>query len=132
MASPSCRGRCRTLLSKLGADGVQLTPGLADLAAARTHSSGPLAISGVDCGSSRHAAMTAGEAGADYVRIFRRASATATSSIIAWWASLFEVPCVALDALPEEEARQLVLDGADFVTPPGDDVGKRDCCGAYV
>ena len=63
--------------------------------------------------------MTAGEAGADYVGFSGVVRDDDDGSIVAWWASLFEVPCVALDELPEAEARRLVLDGADFVTPPG-------------
>ncbi len=62
--------------------------------------------------------MTAAEAGADYVGFSGVRRVRDGESIIAWWASLFEVPCVALDALPEEEARQFVLDGADFIAAP--------------
>ncbi len=103
------------LAAELGVDGVQLTAGSTALADARS-TVGPAAIVGADCGTSRHAAMTVAEAEADYVGFsgVRRDG----ESVIAWWASLFEVPCVALDALPEEKARQFVLDGADFITPP--------------
>jgi thiamine-phosphate pyrophosphorylase len=62
--------------------------------------------------------MTAGEAGADYVGFSGIRGDTDGGRLVAWWANLFEVPCVALDELPEAEARQLVLDGADFITPP--------------
>jgi thiamine-phosphate pyrophosphorylase len=105
------------LAADLEADGVQLKAASADVASTR-RIVGRDAIVGVDCGTSRHDAMTAGEAGADYVGFSGVRQEAAGESIIDWWASLFEVPCVALDELPEVEARQLVLDGADFVTPP--------------
>ncbi|MDP9137390.1 MAG: thiamine phosphate synthase [Pseudomonadota bacterium] len=105
------------LAAELGADGLQMTAGVADLAAAR-RTLGSDAILGVDCGSSRHAAMSVGEAGADYVGFSGVRRDADGGSIVAWWANLFEVPCVALDELTEVEARRMVLDGADFVTPP--------------
>jgi thiamine-phosphate pyrophosphorylase len=36
---------------------------------------------------------------------------------IRWWAELFEVPCVALDAVEPAEAGELAGLGADFVRP---------------
>lgn len=105
------------LAAELGVDGVQMKAGIADLARAR-QVLGATAILGVDCGNSRHAAMTAGEAGADYVGFSGIRRDAEGESLIAWWADLFEVPCVVLDAVPEEEARRHVLDGADFITPP--------------
>jgi thiamine-phosphate pyrophosphorylase len=37
--------------------------------------------------------------------------------IIAWWAELFEVPCVALDPADAETAGELARRGAEFVRP---------------
>lgn len=105
------------LAAELGVDGVQMAAGAADLAEAR-RIVGPTAVLGVDCGNSRHAAMTAGENGADYVGFSDVRRDEDGDSLLAWWAQLFDIPCVALDALPEAGARQFVLDGADFITPP--------------
>jgi thiamine-phosphate pyrophosphorylase len=105
------------LAAKLGVDGVHVKAGEAAVDCARDIV-GSASIVGADCGNSRHAAMTAGEAGADYVGFSGVGPENDGGSIIEWWASLFEVPCVALDALSETEARRFVLDGADFITPP--------------
>jgi thiamine-phosphate pyrophosphorylase len=79
-------------------------------------------IVGVDVGISRHDAMTLAEAGADYVafgapaRLKDRDKArTRRDELIAWWAEIFEAPCVALDVATPEEARTLAFAGADFL-----------------
>jgi thiamine-phosphate pyrophosphorylase len=61
--------------------------------------------------------MTMGELGADYVG-FSGLTPAESGSIIAWWAEIFEVPCVALDPAAEADARVFVADGADFIRPP--------------
>jgi hypothetical protein len=35
--------------------------------------------------------------------------------MVAWWAPIFEVPCVAFDVETCEEGAELAADGADFV-----------------
>ena len=55
---------------EIGADGVHLGGGAADVPARRA-ALGRERILGVSCGRSRDAAMTAGEAGADYVGVRR-------------------------------------------------------------
>lgn len=79
-------------------------------------------IIGASCGLSRHAAMVAGEAGADYV-LFGRLGvrldpvAERIEALVAWWAELFYVPCaVALGATPGTAGR-FVEAGADFLVP---------------
>jgi thiamine-phosphate pyrophosphorylase len=70
---------------------------------------------------SRHDAMTAGEAGADYVMFGepdadgRRLSGAAALEQIAWWSELFEVPCVAYtDEVDQIDA--FAAAGADFIS----------------
>jgi thiamine-phosphate pyrophosphorylase len=64
--------------------------------------------------------MTAGEFGADYVLFGeidaegRRPSHEAIAERLAWWAELFEPPCVGYAATREEVA-EFVAAGADFV-----------------
>lgn len=64
----------------------------------------------------RHAAMEAGEAGADYL-LFGAMDGTdfaAARDLVAWWADLFEVPCAGLAATPDAVA-ELADAGADFI-----------------
>jgi hypothetical protein len=64
-----------------------------------------------DVATSRHAAMAAGEAGADAV-VFT-GEAAAVRDCVAWWSELFVLP-VAAPASPDELA-SLVAAGADFL-----------------
>jgi thiamine-phosphate pyrophosphorylase len=102
---------------RLGADGVHLTADASAYAAARA-ALGEDAIVGVDCGASRHMAMTLGELGADYIGF--SGIAPEQESIIAWWAELFELPCVVLDPCSQDDARRRAADGADFIRPLDD------------
>jgi thiamine-phosphate pyrophosphorylase len=68
---------------------------------------------------SRHDAMIAGEAGADYVMFGeavgeKRPSSDAIVERLTWWSEIFEVPCVAF-AGALEEIPAFVRAGADFV-----------------
>ncbi len=76
--------------------------------------SGPLV--GVGGLSGRHAAMEAGEAGADYLMFGARDGADFATAcdLVSWWADLFEVPCVGLATTPEAVAA-FAAAGADFV-----------------
>ena len=113
------------LAKTLRADGVHLPPGLpggVDVRERIEHARailGDAASIGADAGTSRHAAMEAGEAGAEYVA-FGVADSTDESrarrdELIAWWAGIFEVPCVALDMHSVEDVERADHDGADFV-----------------
>ncbi len=70
--------------------------------------------------------MEAGELGADYVA-FGAFFPTATKDvrhkaepeIIAWWTSLFEIPCVAIGGITAENGAPLVRAGADFLAVVG-------------
>ncbi|MEK7342446.1 MAG: thiamine phosphate synthase [Pseudomonadota bacterium] len=113
------------LAKRLGADGVHLGQEDGDPKAARTLL-GPKVQIGVTCHDSRHLAMEAGEAGADYVA-FGAFYPTATKetihrpdpSILGWWTTLFELPCVAIGGITAENAAPLVAAGADFLAVSG-------------
>ena len=112
------------LARTLKADGIHLPASATledDFSAARELIS-PRFIVGVDAGNSRHDAMTLGEAGADYIGFSlpetiadREAAATERLELVAWWAEIFEVPCVAFDVATIDEARVLAEAGVDFV-----------------
>ena len=109
------------LAKRLGADGVHLGQQDGDVRDARALL-GPQAQIGVTCHDSRHLAMEAGEAGADYVA-FGAFYPTETKltrhrpdpSILAWWSSVFEIPCVAIGGITPGNAAILIAQGADFI-----------------
>lgn len=117
----------------LKADGVHL-PARADALDAYHEARsivGAGLIVGADCGGSRHIAMELGEAGADYIGIARPPADDedyeTREDFIAWWAEIFEVPCVAFDISGVEEASRAVDAGADFVAlmlPRGASIGE--------
>jgi thiamine-phosphate pyrophosphorylase len=106
------------LAARAGADGSHLhgieafQVGLAALKPARIAGCGGLAT--------RHDALLVAEAGADYVMFGepdatgRRPSFDAVAERVAWWAELFEVPCVGF-AASLDEVGPLAAAGADFV-----------------
>jgi len=106
------------LAARAGADGAHLNgieafmTALAMLKPARIAGCGRLAT--------RHDAMVVAEAGADYV-MFGEPDATghrpafdAVAERVAWWAELFEVPCVGF-AASLDELEPLAAAGADFI-----------------
>jgi thiamine-phosphate pyrophosphorylase len=109
------------LAKRLGADGVHLGQRDGDVREARALL-GPAAQIGVTCHDSRHLAMEAGEAGADYVA-FGAFYPTTTKpsdyrpdpSILSWWASVFEIPCIAIGGITPDNAAPLIAAGADFL-----------------
>lgn len=109
------------LAKRIGADGVHLGQGDGDPRQARALL-GPSAQIGVTCHDSRHLAMAAGEAGADYVA-FGAFYPTTTKpsnyrphpSILSWWSTLFEIPCVAIGGITPANAAPLIEAGADFI-----------------
>lgn len=109
------------LAKRIGADGVHLGQLDGDIREARALL-GPSAQIGKTCHDSRHLAMEAGEAGADYVA-FGAFYPTTTKpshfrpdpSILTWWSTLFEIPCVAIGGINPGNARPLVDAGADFL-----------------
>lgn len=106
------------IVARAGADGAHLS-GAAKFAAALALLK-PDRIAGAGGLRSRHDAMLAGEAGADYVmfgepdRHGRRAGFEEIQERLIWWAELFEIPCVAY-AASKEEVAPLSRTGADFI-----------------
>ncbi len=110
-----------SLAKRLGADGVHLGQNDGDIREARD-TLGPNAQIGRTCHDSRHLAMEAGEAGADYVAFGAFYPTTTKPSdyrpdpaILSWWASIFEIPCVAIGGITPANAAPLVKAGADFL-----------------
>lgn len=103
------------LARESGCDGVHLSDSNA-YRVARAQL-GAEAIVGVGCGASRHAAMVAGEAGADYVAFGSLSPAAELADVetLMGWQLLMTVPCVGLGAQTLEDGRALARAGADFV-----------------
>jgi thiamine-phosphate pyrophosphorylase len=114
------------LAARLGCDGVHIGQDDAPYAAARK-TMGPNATIGVTCHDSRHLAMEAAEAGADYVA-FGAFFPTATKDtvtptpdleILSIWQEVMSTPCVAIGGITAENCRPLVEAGADFLAVSG-------------
>lgn len=109
------------LAAKLNADGVHVGQEDASYAEARGLL-GKDRIVGVTCHDSRHLAMEAAEAGADYVA-FGAFYPTGTKEPKHWaepelleiWAEIAETPCVAIGGITVENCEPLVRAGADFI-----------------
>lgn len=104
-----------------GCDGVHIGQEDAPLAEAR-RIMGPDAMIGVTCHDSRHLAMEAAEAGADYVAFgaffptgTKAVVHQASPDILTIWQETMEVPCVAIGGITSDNAAGLAVAGADFV-----------------
>ncbi|HEX3676610.1 MAG TPA: thiamine phosphate synthase [Sphingomicrobium sp.] len=124
------------LAKRIGADGVHLGQSDGDVREARALL-GPSAQIGKTCHDSRHLAMEAGEAGADYVAFGAFYPTTTKPSdyrpdpaILTWWSTLFEIPCVAIGGINPDNASKLVEAGADFLAVCQAVWGKDDPAGA--
>ncbi|MCH2487603.1 MAG: thiamine phosphate synthase, partial [Erythrobacter sp.] len=113
------------LAKRLGADGVHLGQKDGTVEEAR-EALGREAQIGVTCHASRHLAMEAGEAGADYVAFGAYFPSTTKQSehrpepeLVEWWAGLFEIPCVAIGGITPENCKPLIEAGADFLAVSG-------------
>lgn len=109
------------LAKRLGAEGVHLGQDDGDPREAR-RVLGPAAQIGVTCHDSKHLAMEAGEAGADYVAFGSFYPTTtkevrhhAEPAILGWWSTIFEIPCVAIGGITPDNAGPLIEAGADFL-----------------
>lgn len=83
---------------------------------------------GVTCHASKHLAMEAGEAGADYVAFGAFYPSTTKDKgdaerpepeVLQWWSTLFEIPCVAIGGITPENCQPLIEAGADFLAVSG-------------
>ena len=134
------------LAARLGCDGVHLGQSDGDPAAARALL-GAQAQIGRTCHDSRHLAMEAGEAGADYVAFgaFYPTNTHTTQyrpdpSILSWWATLSGIPSVAIGGITPANAAPLVEAGADFIAavsavwdhPQGPEAAVREFAAALA
>jgi thiamine-phosphate pyrophosphorylase len=108
------------LAAELGCDGVHI--GQEDASYASARAALPGGIVGVTCHDSRHLAMEAAEAGADYVAFgaffptqTKEPRSSASAEILRWWSEMMVVPCVAIGGITVGNARELVEAGADFL-----------------
>ncbi len=108
------------LAAKYGCDGVHVGQGDASYAQAR-RLVGAERIVGVTCHDSRHLAMEAAEAGADYVAFgaffpttTKDAPTLAEPEILTIWQETMEVPCVAIGGITAENVAVVAAAGADF------------------
>lgn len=113
------------LAADLGCDGVHIGQQDGSVKAARAVMGKDRTV-GVTCHDSRHLAMVAGEAGADYVAFgaffptdTKQAPTRAEPGLLTWWTELFELPCVAIGGITPENAGPLVDAGADFLAVSG-------------
>jgi thiamine-phosphate pyrophosphorylase len=110
------------LAAELDCDGVHVGEEDAPYAEAR-RLLGAERIVGVTCGSSRDRAITAAEAGADYVAFgafFPSMTKTATKhratpELLRDWSETTVVPCCAIGGITQENCGPLVEAGADFL-----------------
>jgi thiamine-phosphate pyrophosphorylase len=113
------------LAAALGCDGVHVGQEDASVASAR-RIMGRNAMIGATCHDSRHLAMEACEAGADYVA-FGAFFPTTTKetvhrpepAILTIWQETMEVPSVAIGGITVDNAAELVAAGADFLAVSG-------------
>ena len=113
------------LVRPTGCDGAHV--GQIDMAAAEARKLlGPGLTLGVTCHDSRDLAMEAGEAGADYVAFgaffpttTKEAPTRAQPELIAWWAELMELPCVAIGGINALNCAPLIQAGASFLAVVG-------------
>ncbi|MFA7262331.1 MAG: thiamine phosphate synthase [Caulobacter sp.] len=109
------------LAARLDCDGVHV--GQDDLSCAEARRIvGPDRMVGVTCHDSRHLAMEAAEAGADYVAFgaffpttTKEAPTTADPEILSIWQETMSLPCVAIGGITADNAAGLATAGADFI-----------------
>jgi thiamine-phosphate pyrophosphorylase len=108
------------LAAELGCDGVHV--GQEDASYAEARAALPDGIVGVTCHDSRHLAMEAAEAGADYVAFgaffptqTKEPKTQADIELLRWWSEIMVVPCVAIGGITVANAPALIEAGADFL-----------------
>jgi thiamine-phosphate pyrophosphorylase len=114
------------IAAELDCDGVHVGEEDAPYEEAR-HLIGPDRIVGVTCGDSRHRALTAAEAGADYVAFGAffpsatklAAKYRATPELLRDWSDTTVVPCCAIGGITAQNCGPLVQAGADFLAVIG-------------
>ena len=114
-----------SLARRIKADGVHLGQRDGDVREARERL-GREAQIGVTCHASRHLALDAGEAGADYVAFgaffpsgTKDTEHRAELDLLEWWQEYVELPCVAIGGITPANCAPLVRAGADFLAVSG-------------
>ncbi len=109
------------LAAETGCDGVHVGQDDASYEEARGLL-GTDAIVGVTCHDSKHLAMIAADAGADYVAFgaffptaTKDAKTAAEPALLADWSETTTVPCVAIGGITPENSPPLIRAGADFL-----------------
>jgi thiamine-phosphate pyrophosphorylase len=109
------------LVGRLGLDGAHIGQEDAPYEEARRQV-GRNRMIGVTCHDSRHLAMEAAEAGADYVAFgafydtdTKAAPTRAELEILSIWQEAMEVPCVAIGGITIDTAEEVARAGADFI-----------------
>jgi thiamine-phosphate pyrophosphorylase len=109
------------LAARLGCDGVHVGQSDASCAEARKVM-GKDAMIGVTCHDSRHLAMEAAEAGADYVAFgaffptdTKETEFRPDPDILTIWQETMQIPCVAIGGITADNAEGLATAGADFI-----------------
>lgn len=113
------------LALQTGADGAHIGQSDGSYERARAILGDDAAI-GVTCHNSKHLALVAGEAGADYVAFgaffptrTKEAPTRADPAILEWWRYATTLPCVAIGGIAPENCAPLVRAGADFLAASG-------------
>ena len=126
------------LAAEIGADGTHVGADDTSYADARDKV-GADGMVGVSCYDSRHRAMEAAAAGADYVAFgaffpteTKTPRARANTHLLKWWSTLMVVPCVAIGGITAENCGPLVENGADFLAVIGGVWSHPDGPGAGV
>lgn len=109
------------LAAAMGCDGVHIGQEDGSYREARALVGNDATI-GVTCHGSRHLAMEAAEAGADYVAFgafhpttTKEPKHRADIELLSWWSAVMTVPCVAIGGVTIDNAPPLVAAGADFL-----------------
>ena len=108
-----------------GADGAHV--GQRDMSYEKARDTlGSNSIIGVTCHDSRHFAMVAAEAGADYVAFgaffetqTKDAVGRAELDLLTWWQQMMEIPCVGIGGITVDNAHEVAIAGADFIAVSG-------------
>ncbi len=110
------------LAAKMGCDGVHIGQSDGSYSDARRLVGEDKSI-GVTCHASRHLAIEAAEAGADYIAFGAffpsstkpEADEQAPVELLSWWSELTEVPVVAIGGITPLNCAPLVAAGVDFL-----------------
>ena len=102
--------------TRLGCDGVHVD-GSAEAVAVARRAVGKNGIVGAFAGASRHLAMEAAEAGADYIALSQNGATVGGEPIVKWWSDFFEIPSVAFDPVETSALDILLPQNPDFIRP---------------